>query len=685
MAVAFKRSACPHDCPSGCALEVEVIDGRRMGVVHGARDNSYTSGVVCAKVGRYAERTHHADRLAQPLQRVGAKGDGNFRPIPWAAALDEIAAGFRRAAERHGPTTVWPYHSGGTMGMVQRYAIERLRNVMGYSRQHSTICMTPAESGWRAGVGKLIGSDPREMAEADLIVMWGGNPVTTQVNAMHHIARARKERGAKLVVVDVYRSPTVAAADLALIVRPGTDGALALAVMNVLLAEGMADRDYLARLTDFSPAIERHIATRTPAWAAAITGLDAQEIVAFARLYGSTRKSFLRVGFGFTRARNGAVNMHAVSCLPAITGSWQERGGGAFFMTWELSGLDTTLLRGLDRVDTSVRALDQSRIGPVLVGDKDALMGGPPVTAMLLQNANSATVAPDSRAVRRGLTRDDLFLVVHEQFMTATAKCADIVLPATMFVEHDDIYCAYGHYHIVMGPKLIEPYAEARPNHEVISGIASRLGAKHPGFDMTAWQLIDAALRSSGLPDAETLRQTGWIDHAPDFRASHCLDGFPQADGRFHFKPDWAAIGPDHACLPALPDHIETSEWATAERPFRLVTAPARGFLNSTFSETPGSRRRESRPTLQMHPDDAAAAGLADGSRVRIGNARGEVVLAVRSATGLRRGTVVAEGIWPASDHETGEGINTLVGADPVPPNGGVAFHDTSVWLRAEL
>ncbi|MBM3572439.1 MAG: molybdopterin oxidoreductase family protein, partial [Alphaproteobacteria bacterium] len=338
MAVQIKKSACPHDCPSGCALEVEVIDGARIGAVHGAGDNSYTAGVVCAKVARYAERVHHRDRLSQPLRRVGAKGEGQFQPIGWDDALDEIAAGFQRATRQHGAEAVWPYQSGGTMGMVQRYSIERLRNVMGYSREQGTICSTPAESGWKAGFGKLFGADPREMAESDLIVMWGGNPVSTQVNAMHHIARARKERGAKLVVVDVYRTPSVAAADLALILRPGTDGALALAVMNVILAEGLADRGFLAELTDFSPAVERHVMARTPDWAAGITGLTVAEIVEFARLYGRTKKSFLRLGFGFTRARNGAVNMHAVSCLPAMTGAWRERGGGAFFMTWDMFG-----------------------------------------------------------------------------------------------------------------------------------------------------------------------------------------------------------------------------------------------------------------------------------------------------------------------------------------------------------
>ena len=329
------KSACPHDCPSACALEVPVLPDGRIGRITGARDNSYTLGVVCAKVARYAERIEHPDRLLQPLRRKGPKGAGQFEPIGWDAALDEIAENFTRIARRSGSEAIWPYHSGGNMGILQRYGLDRLRNVMRYSRQQTTICVTPAESGWLAGVGKLIGPDPREMEDADLIVVWGANPVSTQVNVMTHVARARKKRGTRLVVVDVYRTPTVEQADLALVLKPGSDAALALAVMNVLLTEGMVDRDYLARLTDFDAETERHILTRTPQWAAEITGLAADDIVAFARLYGSTRKSFIRAGFGFTRTRNGASAMHAVSCLPAMTGAWAEKGGGAFFLTYD--------------------------------------------------------------------------------------------------------------------------------------------------------------------------------------------------------------------------------------------------------------------------------------------------------------------------------------------------------------
>ena len=677
----YSRTACPHDCPSACALEVEVLSPTRIGRVRGAAGNGYTAGVICAKVARYAERAHHPGRLARPLRRVGAKGEGRFEPVSWDAALDEVAERFTRAVARHGPETVWPYHSGGTMGVVQRWGLDRLRHAFRYSRQKTTICVTPAESGWNAGVGRLTGVDPREMAQSDLVVVWGGNPVSTQVTAMAHITAARKARGAKLVVIDAYRSPSAAAADLALILRPGTDAALALAVMHVLLRDGLADRAYLAALTDFDAGVEAHLAAWTPERAAAATGLAAAEIEAFAQLYGTTKRSFLRPGFGFTRGRNGAAAMHAVSCLPAMTGAWQHEGGGAFFLKLDWN-LDLRLAHGLDMLDPSTRVLDQSRIGPVLCGAPDALAGGPPVTAMLMQNANSAVVAPDSRAVREGLEREDLFLCVHEQFMTPTARYADIVLPAAMFLEYDDIYYGLGHTHLTVGPRVLDRHAECRTNHELVCDLARRLGSTHPSFGMTAMELVDATLQGSGHGTAADACVQGWIDCAHPFRTAHCLDGFPTPDGRFRFKPDWAAAGPYAAGMQSRPDFPETFERATAEHPFRLITPPARQFLNTTFTETPGSRGREGAPCVLVHADDAARLGIADGAPVSIGNRRGTVALAARIGRATQPGVLVAEGIWPNDAFPGSLGINQLVGADPVPPNGGSAFHDIAVWLK---
>ncbi len=685
----LRASACPHDCPSTCALEVEVFDAHCVGRVRGAEDNRYTAGVICAKVARYAERIHHPQRLTQPLRRVGPRGGDDFVPISWDDALDIVAENFVRAEARHGPQAVWPYYYAGTMGLVMRDGINRLRHAKSYSGFFSTICVNPAWSGFIAGTGRLAGPDPREMALTDLLVIWGTNPVHTQINVMTHAVRARKERQAKIAVVDVYMNATMEQADLPVLIRPGTDGALACALMHCLFRDGHADWDFLDKYTDRPREMQAHVATRDPAWAAAITGCPAETIEAFARLIGERRRTYFRLGYGFSRSRNGAINMHAASCIAAVTGAWQYEGGGAFHNNGAIYHWNKTMIEGLDVCDPSVRELDQSRIGPILTGDRAALCDGPPVAAMLIQNTNPVSVAPDQSAVKRGFARDDLFVCVHEQFMTETARMADVVLPATMFMEHDDVYQAGGSQYILLGPKIVEAPGECRSNHDVVCALARRLGAAHPGFAMTPRELIDWTLRQSGWGTLERLERERWIDCQPDFARAHYRDGFNWPDRKFRFSPDWPNVpfrspGPcgPFAAIPEFPDHWEVIEEADDEHPFRLATSPARNFLNSTFNETPASRMREGRPTLLMHPDDAAGTGLSDGAPALVGNRRGTVRLHVKLFAGVRRGVVIAESIWPNHAYDDGRGINTLTGADAIAPFGGAAFHDNRVWIR---
>jgi anaerobic selenocysteine-containing dehydrogenase len=690
-AVRVGPSACPHDCPSTCALEVELLGDGRIGRIRGAEDNGYTSGVICAKVARYAERLHHKDRLLTPLRRKGDKGSGAFVPVSWDDALDMTAEALLRAEARHGPQAVWPYYYAGTMGLVMRDGIHRLRHAKKYSGFHSTICVNPAYSGFAAGVGRIAGPDPREMAKTDLVVIWGTNAVNTQVNVMTHATRARKERGAKIAAVDVYMNGTMEQADLPVLIRPGTDGALACAVMHCLFRDGRADRDYLARYTDVPHELEAHLLARTPAWASRITGCDVATIEAFAQLIGERKRAFFRLGYGFSRSRNGAANMHAASCIAAVTGSWLLEGGGAFHANADIYHLDKTMIEGLDVLDPAVRMLDQSRIGAILEGDEEALAGGPKVTALFIQNTNPLSVAPEQERVKRGFAREDLFVCVHEQFMTETARAADIVLPATMFLEHDDFYRGGGHQYIILGPKLVEPPGECRNNHEVHCALAQRLGAVHPGFAMTPRELIDWTLRKSGWGTLAELEAKRWIDCQPDFATAHYIGGFPWPDGRFRFKPDWRSVpfrSPVRCgaaeTMPGLPDHWDVIEEADTAHPFRLATSPARNFLNSTFNETVTSVRREGRPEVMIHPQDAAAAGIADGAAVVLGNTRGEVRLHARIYEGVRRGVLIAESIWPNDAYPDGRGINTLTGADPVAPYGGAAFHDNKVWIRLD-
>ena len=687
-----RPSVCPHDCPSACALDVEVIDGQRIGRIHGAKDQSYTAGVICAKVARYAERIHHPDRLLHPLKRTGPKGSGQFARITWDEALDEIGARFNAVEREHGAQSIWLNYYAGTMGKVMRDGINRLAHAKKYSRHNGTICINLAWPGFLAGTGYMAGPDPREMAQSDCVVIWGTNAVATQVNVMTHALRARKERGAKIVAIDIYNNDTMKQADLALCLRPGSDGALACAVMHVLFRDGLADRAYLEKYTDVPGELEAHLQSRGPQWASEITGLSVEQIEAFARLVGTVKRTYFRLGYGFSRQRNGAVNMHAATSIAAVTGCWQYEGGGAFHNNAGIFKWKMPLVTGADVMDPSTRWLDQSRVGAVLCGDADALQGGPPVKAMLIQNTNPVSVAPDQTRVKQGFAREDLFLVVHEQFMTETAAMADIVLPATMFLEHDDLYTGGGHQFIELAKKLVDPPGECRNNHEVICAIAARVGAEHPGFNMTPREHIDAGLRTSGWGSIEELEKINWLDVQPDFDTAHFIKGFHWPDRKYRFKVDWQHVpfggelsGPWRD-MPNLPDHWAVNENPDEGHPFKLATSPSRSFLNSTFNETPSSLMREVRPTVMVHPQDAARLDIADGDKVVLGNARGQVRLHAKYFIGIQRGVLISEGIWPNHAFEDGKGINTLTGADAPAPYGGAAFHDNRVWLkRAEV
>ncbi|QFT69821.1 Putative dimethyl sulfoxide reductase chain YnfE precursor [Labrenzia sp. THAF35] len=688
-------SACPHDCPSTCALEVHFYPHGDVRRLNGAKDNTYTAGVICAKVARYPERLYHPDRLLKPLRRTGKKGEGRFEEISWDAALDLIAEKFLAAETEFGAESVWPYHYAGTMGMVQRDSIHRLRHTKGYSRQFDSFCTNMAWTGYVAGTGKLAGPDPREMAVSDQIVIWGTNPVATQVNVMTHAIAARKKRGARIIVVDVYETETMKQADIGIILKPGTDAALACAVMHVLFRDGHADRDYLETYTDCPAELEAHLKTKTPEWAASITGLDVSRIEELAQLIGSVKKTYFRLGYGFTRSRNGAVGMHAASSIAAVTGCWKEEGGGAFHNNGAIYQLNKEMIEAGSLKDLAVRALDQSLVGRILTGDEAALLGGPPVKAMLIQNTNPVSVAPEQDLIKQGFAREDLFTVVHEHFMTETAQMADIVLPATQFLEHDDLYKGGGHQYLMLGPKAVEPPEGPRENIFVINEIARRVDSKpHPGFDMSARDHIDWLLRNSNYGTLADLEAGKWIDLQPDFETAHYLNGFGHADGKFHFKADWGRssapnkpedgtiFGPWQT-MPELPDQWDSIELADEQHPFRLVTSPARSFLNSTFNETDSSKKKEGRPEVWLRPEEAERFGIEDGAKVKMGNRRGVVTLHARYVATVAPGTVISEGIWPNDAFEDGRGINTLTGADPVAPYGGAAFHDTAVWVRA--
>ncbi len=676
-------TTCPHDCPSTCALQVERLDQNTIGGVYASKDNSYTQGVLCAKVARYADRVHHPDRLTSPLLRVGPKGVGkeSYREIDWDTALDILADRFRNIAKEHGAQSIWPYYYAGTMGLVQRDSINRLTRALGYTRQKSTICVGISDAGFIAATGAKRGVDPREVKHSKLVVVWGGNPVHTQINFMHHITKAKINNDAKLVVIDPYETATAKKADLHLMLRPGTDGALATGVMHYLFANDLVDWDYLEEYTDDPHGLAEHVKHRDLDWAADITGVPAAQIAEFAQLYGATPQSFLRLGYGFTRSRNGAFNMHAAACLPAVTGAWQHLGGGALYSNGGLYPINQRLVVGADLPTPRGRYLDQSRIGPILTGSDYDLQGQGPIKAMLIQNTNPMVVAPESKLVHQGMAREDLWLCVHEQFMTETAAMADLVLPATMFVEHNDIYASGGHTHLQLGRKVIDGPDLCRSNNWLINELGKRLGATSEAFYMSDIELVKDLVERSGL-DWAKMSADNWIDCALPFETAHYLDGFGHADGKFHFRHGWQKIPRSKVKLSGFPDHVAITDEVAGDRQWRLITAPARHFLNTSFNESPISQKLEKRADLLIHVDDLKDLGLEDGAEVMIGNRHGSLVIPAKATKGILPGTLVCESLWPNKAFKQGVGINLLTSAHEAFPNGGAVFHDTAVWLK---
>ncbi|MBF0627226.1 MAG: molybdopterin-dependent oxidoreductase [Magnetococcales bacterium] len=666
--VTTHNSVCSLDCPGTCALQV-TIDQGRLQAIAGHPDHPMTRGVICGKVSRYHE-IQNGPRITVPLLRQGPKGMADFKEVSWDQALDHVAERLQAIMADPGPEAILPFSYGGTMGVIQRRAYARLTRRAGFSGLDGNICYSIGWAGWRAGVGLALGPDPAEMAQSDLPILWGINAAATHISLMSHVKQARRQ-GAQLVVIDPYRNQTARLADLHLPLRPGTDAALAVAMMHVLLDEGLADRAYLQRLTDFDPALENHLAARPPEWAAPITGLDAAAIRAFARLYGQARAPFIRIGLGMSRQNNGAVNIHAVSCLPALTGAWNRPGGGALFATGGAFNLTAQPLPPPADPHHTPRLLDMSRLGEILTDPNLA----PPVLALLVSHANPAGSCPDLQRVYAGLARKDLFTVVHEQVMTDTARFADVLLPATTFLEQEDLYKAYGQYTLQRAKPVLPPTGAARSNHDLVNALARRLGYEDPSFRMDAAKTIDFVLAESHLPPSDQW-QHPWLDCAPSWAECHFVERFPQPDGRFHFRPGWS-----HADMPAFPDH-----WAVNHRdhpdearayPLDFMTPPRLEVLNTTFSATPGPQRKP--PMLWIHPEDAAKRQIEDGDRVAVFNGVGQLTMRARVTTDVRAGLTLCESNQPADAFPEGIGLNALSHARVTAPDGGPALHDNRV------
>lgn len=664
------RAACPHDCPDTCALVVEVENGRAVSV-KGAADHPVTDGFICSKVNRYLERTYNSERILYPMKSIGAKGQGLFTRISWDEAIETIAARFKEIASEFGQEAILPYSCAGTLGLIQGGSMGcRFFNRLGASQLKGTLCSSAGFEGYELTTGSTLGTDMEKFAGAKLILIWGANPITSSVHLWRKIMAA-KQKGARLIAIDPYRSRTAEKCDEHLALLPGTDAALALAMMHVIISEGIHDRDYVEKYTLGFESLKKHVEDWTPESAAAITGLGAEAIVKLAREYATTKPAVIRINYGMQRHAGGGMAVRTVTCLPALVGAWRHASGGILLSSSSVFQINTAELEGRHLMQGNPRSINAAAIGDALAGfDRRVIYHKsengaypfleqvlsplePPVKALYVYNSNPVAVAPESAKVIDGFKRNDLFTVVHEIFQTDTADYADILLPATTQLEQFDIHTSYGHLYMAANNQAIEPLGEARANTEVFRLLAEKMGFSEPCFKDSDEALARQALSlSSGIMkgiDLDELREKGFQRlNLPDNFAPFSEGNFATPSGRCEFYSERAAA----RGLDPLPVYLPPAESAQtdpelAERfPLVLISPSAQGFLNSSFANLPSMLRLEKQPYLEINPTDADPRFIGDGDEVRILNRRGEFRAQARVSARTRPGVVVAPSLW---------------------------------------
>jgi len=675
------RGACPHDCPDTCALLVTVENGRAI-KVEGAPDHPTTRGTLCTKVARYLDRTYASERVLHPLRRIGPKGTGRFERIGWDEALDTISARFKEiAASPDGPQAILPYSYAGTMGLLQYCSMDRrFFHRLGASLLDRTICSSAGKAGYAATIGASIGTDLEQFENAKLIVIWGSNPIVSNLHLWSRVQEA-KRRGAKLIAIDPYRSQTAEKCHVHLAPLPGTDAALALGVMNVLVAEDLLDHDYIARYTlGFEQLVER-LRDYPPRRVAQITGLAADDIVALARDYGTIKPVVIRLNYGMQRHAGGGMAMRTAACLPALVGAWRDPAGGALLSSSGTYPVDNKALERPDLIWNNPRTINMSTIGDALLDKND-----PPIRAIYVYNSNPVAVAPESVKVVAGFSREDLFCVVHDVFLTDTADYADVVLPATTQLEHVDVHSSYGHLYVLANNPAIAPVGEAKPNTEVFRLLAERMGFEERCFresdeDIARHAFVATHPRAEGL-DWETLRQEGWQRlNVPAQFAPFAQGNFPTPSGKCEFYSETLRRqGVDPLPTYTPPRESAASNPVLAQRfPLAMISPPARNALNSSFANLPTFLESEKTPHLEIHPDDALARGIASGDKVRVFNERGALVLEARVTDRARSGVVVALSIWWRKLSPDGTNANMVTGQGLTDLGRAATFYDCLV------
>jgi anaerobic selenocysteine-containing dehydrogenase len=676
------RAACPHDCPDTCAMLVTVKDGVAV-KVQGDPSHPFTDGTLCTKVAYYTERTYSPDRVLHPLKRTGPKGKGEFRRISWDEALDEIAARLKALAAED-PATILPLSYAGTMGMLQYMSMDRrFFNKLGATQLERTLCSSAGKAGIKVTLGGSYGMDPEHYQDSKLILIWGSNPITSN---LHFWSRAQeaKRRGAKLVAIDPYRSLTAEKCSQHIALLPGTDGALALGMMHVLIAEGLIDEDYVAKYTLGYDELKARVKQYPPAWAAEICGITETEIVQLARDYGTLKPAAIRLNYGMQRHAGGGIAARTIACLPALTGAWRDPAGGILLTTADNYKFDHAKLERPDLMPTPrPRVINHSKLGDALTAAE------PPVRAVIVYNNNPVAVCPDSSQVEKGFLREDLFCVVMDSFLTDTADYADIVLPATTQLEHTDIHKSYGHLYVLANNAAIAPVGESLPNAEVFRRLAARMGFTEECFrdsdDALARQAIGSGHANLAGIDWDTLKKNGWQRLAlPQTFAPFARGGFHTPSGKCEFYSEaLKAQGIDPLPFYNPPAELPSSNPRLAQKyPLSFLSPPVRNFLNSSFANLPRFRDAEGEPSLELHAHDAAQRGISDGDPVRVFNDRGSCTLRARVNGKPRRGVVVAPSLWWKKFSADRRNANELTAQRTADLGGAATFYDCLVEVQ---
>ncbi|ANS77309.1 oxidoreductase [Paenibacillus yonginensis] len=678
-------AVCPLDCPDTCGLLVHKRGGRIV-KVEGNPEHPITAGAICNKVRNMTERIYHSERILYPMKRVGRKGEGRFKRITWEEALQEIADRYRHLSREYGPESILPYNFYGNMGYLSVQGMDRrFFNRLGASRLQRSICNSAGTVGWNYTMGFGGGVPPEDAAKAKLFIVWGGNIVSTSMHKFMLIEKARKQ-GAKLVVIDVHKNKTGERADWFIPVHPGTDAALALGLMHVLFERGWTDEVFLSAYTVGHEQLREQVKTYTPELVAEITGVPAEDIIKLAQLYAETSPAYIHIGNGLQHHDNGGMAVRTIACLPALTGAWKIKGGGAFKSNMAYGSINGEALEqpGL-RADPQTRTVNMVRIGEALLELK------PKIRSLFVYCANPAVVAPDTERVLAGLMREDLFTVVHDLFLTDTAKYADILLPATSTFENTDLYGSYWHLYMQLQEPVIPAEGESKSNFELFRLLAEAMGFDEPDFRDSEADLIRQALDYAANPyldgvTLDKLKEKRFVKlNMEPFEHRHYLDQLTTPSGKIELYSQRM----EEAGLPPLPTYIPLTEGYDGRRrpgvgelyPLMFISPPNHSFLNSTFANVEKLAKLEKGPVLQIHPEDALPRAIRNGDRVSVRNDRGQLEAAAVVTERMLPGTVVSQGLcWGEDGRQTR--VNALTSGRLADMGGGATFFSTAVEVE---